>query len=108
MHRNEELDLTDAAGPDGDRQSGVRAIAHQLNNTLVPLLTLGSLLADSLQDAEAKRDMDQWVASAVKARDLVRELFAEAERLDRLAEVDLATPRDETSPEPPLGTEAPS
>jgi hypothetical protein len=97
MHRDEIRDRADAPPASGDHSSGVRAIAHQLNNTLVPLLALGSLLAETLQDAEAKRDMDQWVASAVRARDLVRLLFVEADRLDGSPEPELSQshPTDE-------------
>jgi hypothetical protein len=82
--------------------AGVRVIAHQLNNTLVPLLTLSSLLADALHDAETTRDLQQLVASAKRARDLVKLLFAEANRLDRLMDPGLPASAS------PLGAGAPS
>jgi hypothetical protein len=84
MRLDEKLHPAGVTAPAGDRHAGIRAIAHQLNNALVAVLALGSLVADSLQDTEAKRDLDQCVASAKKARDLVKLLFAEADRLDGL------------------------
>ncbi len=63
----------------GDRRVCVRSIAHELNNLLLPILTFGSLLADSLQEEEAKHDLSIMVASARKARELVKALLDESD-----------------------------
>ncbi len=82
MCRDEKFELADMTAPVGTRQLGIRMIAHQLNNSLLPILTIGSLLADSLQEAETTRDIEIMVASAMKARDLVKLLLVEANRLE--------------------------
>jgi hypothetical protein len=85
MNLDDELNPTNLTLPVCGRPIGLRMIAHQLNNTLVPVLTLGSLLADSLQEAETARDLDLMVVSAKRARALVKMLVAEIDRLEGVA-----------------------
>src|SRR5258705_13714763 len=85
MSLDDNLNPTGLTPPVYGRPIGIRVIAHQLNNTLVPILTLGSLLADSLQEVETVRDLDLMVVSAKRARALVKMLVAEIDRLDGAA-----------------------
>jgi hypothetical protein len=82
MCLDDKLQMASLTVPVPGRRIGLRMIAHQLNNTLVPILTLGSLLAESLQQGEATRDLDLMVASAIRARELVRLLISEVDRLE--------------------------
>src|SRR5258708_11855559 len=83
--KDQALDVPSALALVDERRMCARMIAHELNNLLLPILTFGSLLADSIQEEEAKRDLDVMVASARKARELVKALLVETDRLDRLA-----------------------
>ncbi len=90
--KDQALDLPRAPALVEDRRICARMIAHELNNLLLPILTFGSLLADSIQEEEAKRDLDVMVASARKARELVKALLVETDRLDRLAALQTTPP----------------
>lgn len=70
----------------------MRGIVHQLNNTLVPILTLGSLLSDTLEETEAAGDLNLIVVSAMKARNLVQMLIVEIDRLECGARASLTVP----------------
>src|SRR5258708_37059966 len=82
MSRDDELapvaDVASITTPVGERPLDVRMIVHQLNNALLPILTLGSLLADSQEEPAVKNEIDAMVASAMKARELVKLPLAEA------------------------------
>src|SRR3954464_23444 len=82
MDLDDELNPTSLALPVCGRPIGLGMTAHQLSNTLVPILALGALLADSLQQAETSPDLDLIVASASRARALVSIIVAEINRLE--------------------------
>jgi PAS domain S-box-containing protein len=68
-------------------------IAHDLNNTLVPIVALAKLLLDDLaEDRVAHRDIETIVAAGERARDLVSQIlaFSRKQKSDR-HEIDLAT-----------------
>jgi len=102
MSRDGELapvaDVASVTTPVGERPDGIRMIVHQLNNALLPILTLGSLLADSQEEPTVKHDIDAMVASAMKARELVKLLLAETDRLDNLRSSDLPLPFGNRAP----------
>lgn len=67
-------------------------IAHDLNNTLVPIVGLTQLTADALPEGSAERDnLNDVLGAALRAGDLVRQIltFSRAEK-QSLASVDLA------------------
>jgi hypothetical protein len=57
-------------------QATVGRIAHDLNNMLVPALTLGALLVESLPHGEARNDASEILAATSRARELVQQLLA--------------------------------
>lgn len=67
-------------------------IAHDLNNTLVPILALSQMTLEELgEDSPIRTDVETIYIAAERARDLVRRVLAFSRKQDRaLQEVDLA------------------
>jgi signal transduction histidine kinase len=67
-------------------------VAHELNNTLVPILALSKLALDDLpQDSPVRGDMKTIIQASERARDLVKQILAFARKQDLVEQpVDLA------------------
>lgn len=68
-------------------------IAHDLNNTLVPIVGLTELTADALPEGSSERDnLHDVLGAALRAKELVRQIlaFSRAEKQAH-AQIDLAT-----------------
>jgi signal transduction histidine kinase len=67
-------------------------VAHELNNTLVPILALSKLASDDLpQDSPVRGDMITIIQASERARDLVKQILAFARKQDLVKQpVDLA------------------
>jgi len=67
-------------------------VAHELNNTLVPILALSKLALDDLpQDSAVRGDMKSIIQASERARDLVKQILAFARKQDLVNQpVDLA------------------
>ena len=67
-------------------------VAHELNNTLVPILALSKLASDDLpQDSAVRGDMKTIIQASERARDLVKQILAFARKQDLVKQpVDLA------------------
>jgi signal transduction histidine kinase len=67
-------------------------VAHELNNTLVPILALSKLALDDLpQDSPVRGDMKTIIQASERARDLVKQILAFARKQDLVKQpVDLA------------------
>jgi PAS domain S-box-containing protein len=67
-------------------------VAHDLNNTLVPILALSQLALDELPEASpARADIETVVRAGERARDLVKQILAFSRKEDFVREpVDLA------------------
>jgi PAS domain S-box-containing protein len=68
-------------------------VAHELNNTLVPILALSRLALDDLPQASpARGDMTTIIKASERARDLVKQILAFARKQDLVKQpIDLAT-----------------
>jgi signal transduction histidine kinase len=67
-------------------------VAHDLNNTLVPILALSKLALEDLpSDSQVRSDMETIVRATERARDLVKQILAFSRKQDLVKqEVDLA------------------
>jgi PAS domain S-box-containing protein len=67
-------------------------VAHELNNTLVPILALSRLALDDLpQDSSVRGDMKTIIQASERARDLVKQILSFARKQDLVKQpVDLA------------------
>ncbi len=68
-------------------------IAHDLNNTLVPILALAKLaLGDLEENSPLRQDLETIVAASERARDLVKQILAFSRKQEiTMANTDLAT-----------------
>jgi signal transduction histidine kinase len=65
-------------------------IAHDLNNTLVPVLALSQMLLDSVAEAD-REDLQTIILATRRARDLVQQILAFSRKQEvRKVEIDLA------------------
>ena len=67
-------------------------MAHDLNNTLVPILALSRLALDDLpEESPTRADVETIIHASERARDLVKQVLAFSRKQDLLKqEVDLA------------------